>query len=72
MNATDRPSIVTPRGALMQQAEATVQNLLDAMDGIARGDVTQFRRAFYGAALTFRAAAETLPDAIQQIEKERP
>lgn len=71
MNAIDTPSIVTPRGALMRQLDMADQNILDAMDAVARGDVEQLRRAFIGAVLNFRAAAETLPEAIQQIEKER-
>lgn len=55
----------------MRHLSSADQNILDAMDAIARGDVPQFRLAVIGATLNLRALADTLPDAIHQIEKER-
>lgn len=71
MTCEREPSSITPRGAAMRNLSYADQNILDAMDAIARGDITQLRRAVIGATLNLRALAETLPDAIQQIEKER-
>lgn len=70
LSTDDQPSVVTARGAAMRQLSFADQNILDAMDAIARGDVDQLRRAIFGSVLNLRAFIETLPDAIHQIEKE--